>query len=267
MKSPKITALTKAENYDMSNNNRSSGENYVTMSNALTRAGHGLTLAEKRLVMLSASKLDSYTFTRYDEPPISKVTASEYAELYQVDINTAYEQLESSAKNLYERSITFFEPAHKRKGKEISLTTVKMRWVGSVKYHKKEGWVELAWWYPLLPHLLNLKKQFTTYQLQQATALKCSYSWRLLELLMRFKSTGWAEYTIEDLHTSLDVTAKMREDFGQVKRRIIEPAVKELTEKGGWLIEWKMIKAGRKVKAVTFKFEKNPQMSIFELGA
>lgn len=31
----------------------------VTMSNALVRAGHGLTLAEKRVVMLAVSKLDS----------------------------------------------------------------------------------------------------------------------------------------------------------------------------------------------------------------
>jgi hypothetical protein len=36
-----------------------SGERWVTMANALARAGHGLTLAEKRLVMLAVSKLDS----------------------------------------------------------------------------------------------------------------------------------------------------------------------------------------------------------------
>ena len=52
-------------------------------------------------------------------------------------------------------------------------------------------------------------------------------------------------------------------DFGQVKRRIIDPAVKELTEKDGWLIQWEPVKAGRKVKAVRFTFMRNPQGSLF----
>jgi plasmid replication initiation protein len=68
-----------------------------------------------------------------------------------------------------------------------------------------------------------------------------------------------AEYTIEDFATSMDATEKQRENFNNIKRRIIEPAVKELTQKDGWLIEWEPIKAGRKVKSVRFTFSRNPQ--------
>jgi plasmid replication initiation protein len=35
--------------------------------------------------------------------------------------------------------------------------------------------------------------------------------------------------------------------------------VHELNEKDGWLIDWEPIKAGRKVKAVRFTFERDPQ--------
>jgi plasmid replication initiation protein len=76
---------------------------------------------------------------------------------------------------------------------------------------------------------------------------------------MRFQSTGWAEYSIEDFCTSMDATSKQREDFGAIRRRIIEPAVKELVEKDNWLIQWQPIKAGRKVTAVRFTFIRNPQ--------
>ena len=93
---------------------------------------------------------------------------------------------------------------------------------------------------------------------QQASALRSGYSWKLLELLMRFESTGWAEYTIEDFKASMDAPPSLS-DFGQVKRRIIDPAVKELTEKDGWLIQWQPIKAGRKVKALRFTFMRDPQ--------
>ena len=129
-----------------------------------------------------------------------------------------------------------------------------MRWVGRCQYHEGEGWVQLAWWPDLLPSLVGLRKQFTTYQLQQASALRSMYSWRLLELLMRFKSTGKAEYTIEDFATSMDATEKQRADFGKIRTKIIEPAVKELVEKQGWEIQWRAIKAGRKVKSLRFDF-------------
>jgi plasmid replication initiation protein len=251
----------KAQGYDVADVERPAGERWVTMSNALTRAGHGLTLAEKRIVMIAVSKLDSYRPAKPGDVPRTKITAAEYAELAKCSMPTAYEALQDAAKQLYNRSITFYEPAHKRNGKPLPPTRVQMRWVGEAKYHDGEGWVELAWWPRLLPHLTGLQRQFTTYQLQQASALRSAYSWRLLELLTRFESTGWAEYTIEDFKASMDAPPSLS-DFGQVKRRIIDPAVKELTEKDGWLIQWQPIKAGRKVKALRFTFMRDPQTRL-----
>lgn len=255
---PKAKAQALA-NYDAADVERQPGERWVTMSNALTRAGHGLTLAEKRIVMIAVSKLDSRRVLKPGEVPRTKITAAEYAETFEVDLDTAYDQLQSAAKQLYNRSITFYEPAWKRDGKPLPPTKVQMRWVGQVHYQKGEGWVELYWWPKLLPHLTGLKRQFTSYQLQQASALRSIYSWRLLELLTRFESTGWAEYTIEDFCASMDATAKQAADFSKVRTKIIEPAVKELVEKDGWLIQWRPIKAGRKVKAVRFDFMRDPQ--------
>lgn len=245
-------------NYKLDHPERLPGERWVTMSNALTRAAHGLTLAEKRIVASAVSKLDSRGVLAQGEVPRTRITALEYSQTFNVDMDTAYDQLQDAAKHLYKRSITFFEPAYKRNGKALPPTMVQMRWVGSVKYQKGEGWVELAWWTDLLRHLLGLQKQFTTYQLQQASALRSAYSWKLLELLMRFHSSGHAEYTIEDFKLSMDAPPSLS-DFGQVKRRIIDPAVKELQEKDGWIIQWAPIKSGRKVTRLRFDFFRNPQ--------
>ena len=233
----------------------------VTMSNALTRAGHGLSLAEKRIVFIAMSKIDPRKPVPLDNHGIhtTRISASEYAKLAECEMHTAYEALKDASKVLYSRSITFFEPAHKRKGSE--LIQVHMRWVGEVHYHEKEGWAELLWWPKLLPHLMGMRGQFSSYQLQQATALRSTYSWKLLELLNRFKDTGWAEYTIEDFFTSMDAPPSLQ-DFGQLRRRVIEPAVKELTEKDGWSITWEPIKAGRRVKALRFEFERKNLQSV-----
>lgn len=235
------------------------GERYVNMSNALTRAAQGLTLAEKRVVASAVSKIDSRKRLSLGEVLRTRITAAEFVETFGVDSNTAYEQLQSAAKNLYTRSIQFYEAAYKRNGKPLPPTVVTMRWVGSVKYQKGEGWVELAWWPELQPHLTGLRRQFTSYQLEQASALRSMYSWRLLELLQRFKGTGWAEYTVEDFAHSMEAPDNYREVFSALRRRIIEPAVKELNEKDGWKIEWSPVKAGRRIKALRFRFAKDPQ--------
>jgi plasmid replication initiation protein len=247
--------------YEASTLERPNGERWVTMSNALTRAGHGLTLSEKRIVACAASKLDSRTAPKTGEALRTKITAAEYAELAGCGMSAAYEALQDAAKNLFNRKITFFEAAHKRRGTTIKPIRNDMRWVGRCRYHEGEAWVELSWWPDLLPYLVGIKKQFTSYQLKQASALRSVYSWRLLELLTRFESTGWAEYDIEDFKLSMNAPPSLS-DFAQVKRRIIEPAVKELTTKDGWLIQWKPIKKGRKVSALRFDFKRDDQLAL-----
>ena len=60
----------------------------------------------------------------------------------------------------------------------------------------------------------------------------------------------------------MNASEKQKADFAAIRRKIIEPAVKELIEKDGWLIEWKPIKEGRKVTGIRFTFLKNPQHQL-----
>jgi plasmid replication initiation protein len=215
--------------------------------------------------MAAVSKLDSRKSLLPGETiPTTKITAAEYAELAGCGMNSAYEALQLAAANLYDRSIVIFSPSFKRGSQKIGDkgTITRMRWVGRATYHEREGWVELAWWHEIVPHLMGLRKQFTSYQLQQAQALRSIYSWRLLELLERFKSSGRAEYTIDDFCTSMEATEKQKQDFAAIRRKIIEPAVKELQEKHGWMIQWIPLKTGRKVVGLRFSFIRDVQPSL-----
>jgi len=235
---------------------------WISMSNALVRAGHGLTLSEKRIVFAAIAKLDSYKPVYPGDVPITKITALEYSEIFDVTLDTAYDQLQVASKVLYNRSIKFYEPTYGRKGKPIEPKTVHMRWVGSVHYHEGEGWVELHWWPNLIKHLTGLRRQFTSYQLQHANALRSVYSWKLLELLMQFKSSGWAEYSIEDFLVSMDSKEKYGSNFAKLRTKVIEPAVNELVKKSGWKIEWETTKIGRKVKSIKFGFIPGSQENL-----
>ncbi len=229
------------------------------MSHALTRAGQGLSLAEKRLVMACVSKLDSRKAISSEGRAYVRLHAKEYADAFGLDSSTAYVALRESTEHLFERRITFFAPVKRRQGKGLEETIVKMRWIDYCQYAKSEGWVMLRFVPELLPAITGLKQYFTTYQLQQASALRSVYSWRLLELLMQYKKTGWAEFDVADFAASMDAPAAQRRNFAFIRRRIIEPAVKELKAKDGWDIEWKAVNAGRRVRAVRFSFSRNPQ--------
>ena len=225
----------------------------------MVRAGHGLTLSEKRLIACAASKLDSKRKLLPGNIPVTKITAAEYAEVFDLDANTAYDQLKSGADKIFNREITFYQRVPSLKENKANKRKIKIRWVGKAIYSPGEGMVELHWWPDVLPHLTGLSKKFTTYQLQQTSALRSAYSWRLLEMLTQFESSGWAEYEIDDFTTAMDATDKQKQDFAAIRRKIIEPAVKELSEKDGWLIQWKALKAGRKVIGLRFQFERDPQ--------
>lgn len=235
------------------------GDRYVSLSHALTRAGHDLTLSEKRLIMACVGKLDSGKKIEVDGRPIVRVSAREYGDTFGLDPSTAYTALRESAAHLFQRYITFFQPVQARNGKKLAETISKIRWIDLCRYAKKEGFVEMRFVPELVPHLTGLKRYFTTYQLKQASALRSVYSWRLLELLMKHKSTGWAQFDIEDFLTSMDAPPAVRRNFFNVRQRIIAPAVKELRDKDGWDIEWKTVHAGRRVRAVRFSFSRNPQ--------
>ncbi|MFP4832907.1 replication initiation protein [Paraburkholderia sp. BR10879] len=62
----------------------------------------------------------------------------------------------------------------------------------------------------------------------------------------------------------MDAPPSCVKDFGQVRRRIIDVAVDELTGKDGLLIEWKPTKqGGRKVTGLEFRFKPNPHLFLF----
>lgn len=230
-------------------------ERHVTLRNDLVAASHGLkTLAEQRVVKSCAAKLDS---VRIDQGRYKiTLSAAEYSETFQLDPTTAYEQLKAVSLTLLDRKIRREEET--RRGLKVHFD----HWVSGITYHEGEAWVELRFSHEATPYLAALRGNHTTYLLKQAAGLRSIYSWRLLEMLMQFKTTGWRQMDVEDFVKAMDVSPSISKDFGQLRRRVIEPAVKELIAKDGWVIDWKPIKAGRKVTALRFEFERDPQARL-----
>lgn len=222
----------------------------VTMSNALIRSAHSLSLAEKRLVAACIAKTDqiSAAKVRMTSSWTVRISARDYAETFDLTPQTAYEQLKAAGDNLFDRYIRTMRPS--KRGEE----EYKFRWVGAVKYHDAEGWIELSWFPEVVPHLFGLRREFTTYKLKQASALRSIYSWRLFELLQSWRTQGRYTPTIEQFQLAMDVPAGYAKDFKALRIRVIEPAVLELIEKNGMTITWEPQRIGRKTVGIDFKF-------------
>lgn len=231
----------------------------VTMANAVTRAAHGLSLPEKRFIAAALAKTDS-TDTRglMDlQMQTVKLSAMEYAETFGITLDAAYQQLQAGAEELQKPKLVVERPGRRGTVREVRS------WVITGKYAKGEGTVEVRWHPDIVPFLFGLRKEFTTYKLKHAAAFRSIYSWRLFECLKSWQGAGRWTPTIAEFQDATDATPTARANFKELRLRIIEPAVKELREKNGLIVKWEPVKSGRKVTALRFEFELDPQGALF----
>ncbi len=232
----------------------------VTMSNRLARSAQGLTLSEKRIVALALSAEDSKSMSKLAEASTergwkTKVKAVDYAEAFNVDTNTAYDQLKAAADRLFERHVTY-EDKNSRGKARIN----KFRWVSLAQYTVGDGLIELNFTPEIAPHLLGLRSHFTSYKLKHAASFESVYAWRLFEVLQSWQSTGLYTCAIEDFWEIMEASPSYRKDFKALRIRVIEPAVAAIQQHAGLKIEWLAFKSGaRRVTSLEFRFGPDDQ--------
>ena len=234
-------------------------DRHVSMSNRLARAAQGLNLAEKRLVALGLAGTDSVNPRNLvlgnNAGWKMKVNAQEYAETFGVHPTTAYEQIKAASEKLFERYVRY-----EIKGRRGNIQEKKFRWVSGAVYAEGDGYVELNFSPEIAPHLLGLRKQFTTYKLQHAAAFDSVYAWRLFEVLRSWQSTGFYTTSIEEFWEQMEVPPSCRKDFKALRVRVIEPAIDSIITKTNLLVEWTPKRSGsRRVTGLEFRFGPDPQ--------
>lgn len=238
---------------------RDGGDRHVNMSNRLARAAQGLNLSEKRLVALGLAGTDSVPMKglalAVNAGWKMKISAMDYAEAFGVSPTTAYEQLKEAAANLFERYVRY-----EVKGRRGAPVEKKFRWVSGAVYAPGDGYVELNFSPEIAPHLLGLRKQFTSYKLQHAAAFESIYAWRLFEQLKSWQSTGVYATSIEAFWDAMEAPPSCRKDFKALRIRVIEPSIAAITTKASMIVEWKPLRSGsRRVTGLEFRFTPDPQ--------
>lgn len=214
----------------------------ITRHNSLIEGSYKLNLDEQRLLYLCISQLDP-------RKPLPKdnsftITAKEFAEIFSIDEKSVYQQIEEASKSLAERWVKTNDGRYREQ----------FRWIFGVRYHDHEGKVTLGFSPWVIPYLTCLKEQFTSLNLSQIANLKSVYSIRLLEFLAQFKATGKLLIELDRFKDRLDIKNEYKR-FYDLRKRVIDPAVKELREKSNMKINWKPIKSGKSIKQLEFIFK------------
>ncbi len=106
----------------------------------------------------------------------------------------------------------------------------------------------------ILPLLSELKANFTQFLLDDVAGFGSVYSFRFYQMMMQFKSTGYCRISLEDLRYSLALFEKY-EATKDLRKWVIETAVKEINEKTPYTVHYELIKSGRKFTHLELKFK------------
>lgn len=212
----------------------------VVKHNSLIRSRYDYTLAELRLVISIASMIgkDDEDFYEYVVP------AKEYAELMGANPDNTYKYM----KNLGEMLMS--KPLHIPLNGGFAVTN----WFAWYEY--SNGKIHCSFHPKLKPYLLQIKKQFTKYRLENILRFKSVYSIRLYELAKSWEDVGGFTISVDELKQMFGIENKYRL-YGDLKRRVLERAKKEINSLTDVSVSYKEKKVGRKVTDLVFQIKKN----------
>ena len=224
--------------------------NEVRKSNRLIEARYRLTLGEQRLILHLCSLIHSSDedFKSYD------IRVKDFAKMFGLEKrNNIYKAVENAAKELAGKRLDI-----SRDGKEIYVS-----WLSYVEYVEGSGIVKVEFHKSLKPYLLKLQEygNFTKYQINHVVNFKSQYSIRLYELLKQKAFTAEKRkfsrcFEIESFRSILGIAVNEYEVFSNLRRKVIEPAIEEVSEYTDLEItDVHYGKTGRKVTDITFEVE------------
>jgi plasmid replication initiation protein len=170
---------------------------------------------------------------------------AEFCNVCGIDMDNGknYINLKSTLKKLSDKSMWI-----KMDEKEILL-----RWLNDVEISRNSGIIEVQFQEKMKPFLLEIKKNFTQYELLYILGMQSQYSIRLYEILKSYEYKKNIVFEIEDLKRTL--IADTYKLYGDFKRRVLEPAMTEINNLSDIRIAYEPVKQGRKYNKISFSIE------------
>lgn len=214
-------------------------------NNVLIQAKYSLTLVENRIFLLMMYKLQ-----KESEGVLScQISHDEFKLVIKHAKDKTIKSISNSLSNLRKKSIFFMEEKENGKG----IIWGEYGFLNGFTYDEETKVFKIEASQKIYD-LLNtyLQTGYTPANLAVLFSMKNYYAQRLYDLLRLWSGTkNVINYTIHDLKMYLQLEDSYPE-YGNFKRRVITPAIKELNETGYFEVDFKENKVGRKVDSLDF---------------
>ncbi len=215
----------------------------IVKANKLVEARQRLSIQEQRIILLLISKIrpEDVNFLWY------KFGILDFAKFLGIEkCQGIYLDVRKAVRKLMKRIVTV-----DRNDRNIDL-----HWIEAAAYGEK-GFIKICMNQVLKPYLLNLKSQFTKYNIGYIVHLRSTYSIRIYELLKRFEYLGEVTFTLDKLKFTLGVDPDGYKFYNHFKSKVILVAQKELLEKTDVAFTFEEVKSGKRVTEIRFIIKKN----------
>lgn len=214
-------------------------------NNLLIQAKYSLTLVENRIFLLMMYKLQ-----KESEGVLScEISHDEFKQIIKHAKDKTIKSISKSLSNLRKKSIFFMEEKENKKG----VIWGEYGFLNGFTYDDESRIFRIEASQKIYDLLNNyLQTGYTPANLVALFSMKNYYAQRLYDLLRLWSGTkSVINYSLDDLKMYLQLDDSYPE-YGNFKRRVILPAIKELNETGYFEIDIKENKVGRKVDSIDF---------------
>ena len=183
-----------------------------------------------------------------------EISIMELAKLLDISRQNLYIEVFEMCKHLMQEIVYIGDGNQKHKWEMF-------QWCSRCRYDNKTGILTIKLHEELKPYLLELKKHYTQYVLQDILLLKTVYAVRMYELIveeMRTKvyadKVATVELSLETIRKATNTENKY-EQTAMLKKRVIDSALNEINEKLGYHILYEPKKLSRKIVGFRFTIE------------
>ena len=226
-------------------------KNYlIVKNNDLVESRYKLSLQEQKLILVLTSKI------KKEDTELKKYQfyVSELADFLGLKKDGYYTELKKITEKLITRSLKIKEPDG----------LLQISFLSSAKYFKNKGKVELSFDEKLKPYLLQIKNNFTKYQLKNIVQLNSVYAIRIYELCKQYENTDQKERIIEleELKAILGIEKGKHKLYGHFKKYVLEIAKREINAKTDIEMDFEGIKTVRKITDVKFTIKRKEKENL-----
>jgi len=123
--------------------------------------------------------------------------------------------------------------------------------VSSCEYLDREGRVGLRFTEEITPYLSELRTRFTKYQAKNVMPMRSAYGIRLYEICLSWLGEERC-FSVEQFKEILDLKGRSFDRIEVIKRRVINPALKDINTHSDIRVKFDQKKTGRRVSHFIF---------------